>query len=137
MSTSNTLEPPFSWTTPCCLLQMLDLTTVDTCCFPRNIEEGRLFLIVHLQAQQTADISPAVLWAIFQGGTCWCHPLLRQLFAAARSSNAVHEHRWYRGTAGTATQVAQKLPVSEAVPFCAHPLLPRLRKTCMGSLIFH
>ena len=116
---------------------MLDLTTIDTCCFPRNIEQVLLFLIVHLQAQQTADASAAALWAVFKWGTCQCHPLLPQLFAAAGSSNAVHEHRWYHGTAGTATQLVQKLPVSEAMAFRAHPPLPSLRKTGMGNLIFH
>lgn len=74
------------------------------------------FLIVHLQAQQ-ADASATALWAIFKEATCQGHLLFLQLFPAAGSSDAVHEHQWYHGTAETATQLVQKLPVSEVYPF--------------------
>lgn len=71
------------------------------------------------------------------GGTNLCHLLLLQLFSAAGSSSTVHEHLWCHVTAGAAVQPTQKLPASETVPFHAHPLLPHLRKICMGSLTFH
>lgn len=46
---------------------MLDLTTIGTCSFPRNIEQVQLFWIVHVQAQQAADARAPALWAIFKG----------------------------------------------------------------------
>lgn len=71
-----------------------------------------------------------------RGMTCRCHPLPPQLFTAARSISAVHEHLWHHGTAGTATQLAQKLPVLEAVPLHAHHPLPSLGKKSLGNMIF-
>lgn len=80
-----------------------------------------LFLVVDLHAQQSADASANALWAIFRGATCQGH--LWQSFLAAGSSDAMHEHQWYHDPAETAIQIVQKLPVPEAVPFLADPLL--------------
>lgn len=130
MSVNNLLEPPLSRNTLCCLSQKLDLTTISTCCFPCTSLIVSNCPFARLQMPMLLHYGP-----FLRGMTCRCHPWLPQLFNAARNSSAVHEHRWHGGTAGTATQIVQKRPVSEAVPFRAHLLLPSLSKACVGSPI--
>lgn len=86
-----------------------------------------------MQAQQVADASANALWAIFKGATFQGHLSPLQPLPAAGSSDAGHEHQRYHGAAETATQLAQKLPVPEAVLFLAESLL---RKTCLSSPCF-